>query len=202
MDLIYARPNQTAKQWENELKNALALGLNHYSLYQLTIEEGTTFGQKNISPADEETAEQLYRLTDDIMTNAGIPSYEVSNYAKTGEESRHNLTYWTGGDYIGIGPAAHGRIGLRASNSPKSVDKWIKEGISLEQLTPQERFEEHVLMGLRLTHTPFSTQGLSQNGIQKALNLGWITQSDDKTTITPTLAGTLMLNELIILVLP
>lgn len=202
MDLIYARPNQTAEQWESELQHALSLGLHHYSLYQLTIEENTVFGQKDISPANEEVAEQLYRLTDDIMINAGIPSYEVSNYAKTGEESRHNLTYWTGGNYIGIGPAAHGRIGLKASVSPKSVDKWIKEGISLEQLTPQERFEEYVLMGLRLTHTPFPTQGLSKEGIQKAIKMGWITQSDDKTTITPTLAGTLMLNELIVMVLP
>jgi oxygen-independent coproporphyrinogen-3 oxidase len=201
MDLIYARPNQTLKQWENELQNALSLELEHYSLYQLTIEENTVFGQKNISTVDEKTAEQLYRLTDQIMTNADIPSYEVSNYAKVGEESQHNLIYWTGGNYLGIGPAAHGRIGLTASTSPKSVDKWIKEGISLEQLTPQERFEEYVLMGLRLTHTPFPTQGLSQNGIQKALKLGWITQSDNKKTITPTLDGTLMLNELILTVL-
>ena len=202
MDLIYARPHQTLDQWQSELEKALSLGLNHYSLYQLTIEENTVFGQKDISPANEEIAEQLYRLTDNIMTNAGIPSYEVSNYAKSGEESRHNLTYWTGGDYIGIGPAAHGRIGLIATESPKSVDTWLKQGIASENLTPNERFEEQVLMGLRLTQTPFLTQGLSEEGIQKALHLGWITLSDNKTTITPTLTGTLMLNELIVMVLP
>lgn len=202
IDLIYARPNQTLKAWETELKSALSLGLSHYSLYQLTIEENTVFGQKDISPADEETAEQLYRLTDNIMINAGIPSYEVSNYAKCGEESRHNLTYWTGGDYIGIGPAAHGRIGLIATESPKSVDTWLKQGITSENLTPTERFEEQVLMGLRLTQTPFPIQGLSKEGIQKALHLGWIKLSDNKATITPTLAGTLMLNELIVMVLP
>ena len=202
MDLIYARPNQTPSQWETELKTALSLGLNHYSLYQLTIEENTVFGQKNITSADEKCSEQLYRLTDNIMADVGIPSYEVSNYAKSGEESRHNLTYWMGGDYIGIGPAAHGRLGLIATESPKSVDKWLKQGISLEQLTPTERFEERVLMGLRLTHTYFSTEGLSPDGIQKALQLGWITLSSDALMIMPTLEGTLMLNELIVMVLP
>ena len=202
MDLIYARPNQTIKAWETELQTALSLGLSHYSLYQLTIEENTVFGQKNISPADEKTAEQLYRLTDSIMNEAGIPSYEVSNYARRGEESRHNLTYWTGGDYIGIGPAAHGRLGLIATKSEHSVDKWLKQGIMSEQLTPDEKFEEQVLMGLRLTHTPFPTKRLSPKGIQKARQLGWITQSDDGSTITPTLNGTLMLNELIVMVLP
>lgn len=202
MDLIYARPNQTLKQWEQELKTALSLGLKHYSLYQLTIEENTVFGQKKIPSADEKTAEHLYRLTDNIMTDVGIPSYEVSNYAKYGEESRHNLTYWTGGDYIGIGPAAHGRIGLIATESPKSVDTWLKQGILAENLTPTERLEEQVLMGLRLTKTPFPTEKLSKKGIQKALDLGWIILSDNKTTITPTLAGTLMLNELIVMVLP
>lgn len=202
MDLIYARPNQTPSEWEKELKTALSLGLSHYSLYQLTIEENTVFGQKNISPANEKTAEHLYRLTDSMMNDAGIPSYEVSNYARRGEESRHNLTYWTGGDYIGIGPAAHGRLGLTASESPKSVDKWLKNGISLTKLTPAEKFEERVLMGLRLTHTPFPTEGLSPTGIRKALQLGWITQSDDGLTVTPTLNGTLMLNELIVMVVP
>ena len=202
MDLIYARPNQTIKAWETELQIALSLGLSHYSLYQLTIEENTVFGQKNISPADEKTAEHLYRLTDSIMNEAGIPSYEVSNYARRGEESRHNLTYWMGGDYIGIGPAAHGRLGLMATESEHSVDKWLKQGIMSDRLTPDEKFEEQVLMGLRLTHTPFPIKGLSPKGIQKARQLGWITLSDDDSTITPTLNGTLMLNELIIMVLP
>ncbi len=202
MDLIYARPNQTPKEWETELRTALSLGLSHYSLYQLTIEENTVFGQKNISPADEKTAEQLYRLTDSIMNEADIPSYEVSNYARQGEESRHNLTYWTGGDYIGIGPAAHGRLGLTATEAPKSVDKWLKNGTVIETLTPQERFEEKLLMGLRLTHKPFSTDGLSGSGIQKAKNLGWINLSDNKKMLTPTLNGTLVLNELILMLLP
>ena len=136
------------------------------------------------------------------MNEAGIQSYEVSNYARPGEESRHNLTYWTGGDYIGIGPAAHGRLGLSATESPKSVDKWLKNGICTETLTPQERFEENVLMGLRLTHTPFPTKGLSQTGIRKAQNLGWITLSDDGKMLTPTLNGTLILNKLILMLLP
>lgn len=200
MDLIYARPNQTLSAWEDELTIALSLGLTHYSLYQLTIEKHTVFGKKNIQPADEKTAEALYRLTDDIMTCAGIPSYEVSNYAQPGEESRHNQTYWMGADYIGIGPAAHGRLGLTATTAPTNVDNWITQGISTEQLTPNERFTEKILMGLRLTKTPFCINGLDKNGIQKALNLGWIKQQG--TTITPTLDGTLMLNELILMLLP
>lgn len=199
IDLIYARPNQTLKAWENELKTALNLGLTHYSLYQLTIEENTPFGKNNVLGADEENAERLYRLTDEIMTTANIASYEVSNYAQPGYESKHNLTYWTGHDYIGIGPAAHGRIGLTATEAPRNVNQWIKNGIHSISLTQTERFEEKILMGLRLTKTPFPTAGLSQKSIQKALKMGWITKNNN--TITPTLEGTLMLNTLILTLL-
>lgn len=200
MDLIYARPGQTAIEWETELKEALDLGLSHYSLYQLTLEEGTPFYKQGIETPSEETARDLYILTDEIMKKADVPSYEVSNYAKAGQESIHNLTYWLGKDYLGIGPAAHGRIGLTATSSPTSVHEWIQNGPFIETLTSNERFEEKVLMGLRLTHTPFPIKGLSKQGLNRALELKWIEGLSDG--IIPTLEGTLMLNELILMLLP
>lgn len=200
MDLIYARPNQTPKDWEAELKEALDLGLSHYSLYQLTLEEGTPFYKQGIEIPSDETARDLYILTDEIMKTAGIPSYEVSNYAKAGQESLHNLTYWLGGDYLGIGPAAHGRINLTATSAPTNVKNWLQNGPLIETLTPYERFEEKVLMGLRLRQIPFCADGLSETGIHRALKLKWIERHSDG--FVPTLEGTLMLNELILMLLP
>lgn len=199
MDLIYARPDQSLENWESELTTALDLGLSHYSLYQLTLEEGTPFYKQGIKIPSEETARELYILTDEVMKKAGVPSYEVSNYAKKGHESLHNLTYWLGGDYLGIGPAAHGRTGLIASSAPTNVQSWLQSGPCMETLTPYERFEEKVLMGLRLTHTLFPTDGLSAQGIRRALELKWIERQANG--IVPTLEGTLMLNELILMLL-
>lgn len=110
IDLIYARPKQTLSAWENELKQAASLGLKHISLYQLTIEEGTVFAKKGILPLDEDLATEMYLLTEDILAPLGYQKYEVSNYAQAGFESKHNLLYWTGGEYIGVGPSAHGRL--------------------------------------------------------------------------------------------
>lgn len=200
MDLIYARPGQTIHAWEKELKTALSLGLSHYSLYQLTIEEGTVFYKKKVEPAAEEISATLYELTDTFMNDAGTPAYEVSNYARPGQECRHNLLYWTGGDYIGIGPAAHGRIGNIASENERFATKWLKTPTKYEPLTNAERFVERVLMGLRLRHTPFPINGLDPHGLNFALKNEWITQTDDK--IIPTLAGTLVLNELIARLVP
>lgn len=199
MDLIYARPAQTLKDWEHELKKALELGLTHYSLYQLTLEEGTLFYKQGLELPPEELARELYIQTDEIMKKASCASYEVSNYAKTGHESVHNLTYWLGGDYLGIGPAAHGRIGLTATSAPPHVKDWLQKGLVTETLTPRERFEEKVLMGLRLTQTPFPIEGLCMQGVQCALELKWIERQAN--SILPTLEGTLMLNELILMLL-
>ena len=110
IDLIYARPKQTLSAWEAELKQAASLGLKHISLYQLTIEEGTVFAKKGILPLDEDLATEMYLLTEDILAPLGYQKYEVSNYAQAGFESKHNLLYWTGGEYIGVGPSAHGRL--------------------------------------------------------------------------------------------
>ena len=107
-DLIYARPGQTAEAWKQELNQISELGLKHLSLYQLTIEEGTFFARKGIKPMDDEPAAELYALTQEFLATKGYPQYEVSNFAHPGYESIHNLAYWRGQNYLGIGPAAHG----------------------------------------------------------------------------------------------
>ena len=118
-DLIYARPQQTPAAWEAELNEALQYAGSHLSLYQLTIEENTAFhhaySKGGFTLPNEEESETLYRLTEEMLASRGLIAYEVSNYAKPGEESRHNLAYWKGVDYIGIGPGAHGRIGINSS---------------------------------------------------------------------------------------
>ncbi len=199
MDLIYARPNQTPADWEAELLRALQLKLPHYSLYQLTIEENTVFGKRGVETADEDMAAALYQLTDDIMNAAGKPGYEVSNYAAPANECRHNLTYWTGGDYIGIGPAAHGRIGLTATENPASVPLWCQNDPIVTPLTPQERQEENILMGLRLRTRDFPTELLNPRGVEKAFQAGWLERRPGNT-VRPTTAGTLLLNQLILTV--
>lgn len=201
MDLIYARPNQTVQAWQSELEHALSLKLPHYSLYQLTIEENTPFGKKGIRPVDEDLGAALYALTDDMMDVAGVGAYEVSNYARDGFECRHNLTYWTGGDYVGIGPAAHGRIGQMATWNPSFVRAWLEQGTETEMLTLEERQTEKLLMGLRLRRNYwYPSVGLNQNGVKQALNQGLIEQSSDG--IRPTKSGILILNQLILMLLP
>ena len=110
IDLIYARPNQSLSSWEKELKQAAAMGLKHISLYHLTIEDGTVFSRKGIKPLDDEAAAEMYLATENLLQPFDYQKYEVSNYALPGFESRHNLLYWTGQDYIGVGPSAHGRL--------------------------------------------------------------------------------------------
>ena len=160
-DLIYARPGQTAGQWEDELTRALSFGTGHLSLYQLTIEPGTRFetmvrlGQ--FAPLDDEHAADLFALTADLTSRAGLPAYEVSNHARPGEESRHNLAYWRYQDYAGIGPGAHGRRGGVATVRHKKPENWLNavarngHGIAEERdLIAREQAAEALLMGLRL----------------------------------------------------
>ena len=117
LDLIYARPGQSMADWRTELGDALALGTDHMSLYQLTIEPATRFAtdvrRGMFEPLDDDNAADLFALTREMTVAAGLPAYEISNHARPGEESRHNLTYWRYQDYIGIGPGAHGRRGER-----------------------------------------------------------------------------------------
>lgn len=165
-DLIYARPQQSQLAWEEELSHALTLAKGHISLYQLSIEEGTAFHpaaeRGDIVLPDTDSAAELFLLTQDITKAAGVPAYEISNHAKPGQESRHNLTYWRGGDYIGIGPGAHGRLtakdGVWATRQHRAPDIWLKgqrgEGenpCKYELISPSERIAELLMMGLRLS---------------------------------------------------
>ena len=165
-DLIYARMGQTLADWETELTQALSMAIDHLSLYQLTIEQGTRFGDlhalgKLHVPADD-TAAEMYALTQDLTADRGLPGYEISNHARPGAESRHNLIYWRYGDYAGIGPGAHGRItrsdGTRvASESRRDPSAWLdvveKSGhgmIASEAIDPRDQAAEYAMMGLRL----------------------------------------------------
>ena len=161
LDLIYARPDQSEADWEAELVRALTFGTDHMSLYQLTIEPGTRFAtlvaQGKLTPADPDHAATLYEQTQAMTAAAGLPAYEISNHAKPGQESRHNLTYWRYGTYAGVGPGAHGRRGGMATLRHKKPENWMgavqRNGHGLqseEKLTPEDRGREALLMGLRL----------------------------------------------------
>jgi len=166
-DLIYALPGQTLDAWEAELRQALTYARGHLSLYQLTIEPNTAFHHqyhvgKSFALPQDDLAADLYALTQRIMGEAGMPSYEISNHAAPGQESRHNLSYWRSDSYLGIGPGAHGRVDMHgerfATHTRKSPERWLEQvqrmGHGLEEetlLTALERDEERVLMGLRLT---------------------------------------------------
>jgi oxygen-independent coproporphyrinogen-3 oxidase len=160
-DLIYARPNQTLDSWEKELRYALGFVSGHMSLYQLTIEKGTPFYKSyanlEFKLPDQELAADLYNLTNEIMNQHQMPAYEISNHAKIGKESKHNLGYWRYGEYLGIGPGAHSRINNQAMMMIHSPANWLEQvfagghGIqNLTKLTSQEILEEMLMMGLRL----------------------------------------------------
>jgi oxygen-independent coproporphyrinogen-3 oxidase len=164
-DLIYARPRQTPAAWADELKRAIAEAAEHLSLYQLTIEPETPFHTlhalgKLVIP-DDDTARDLYDITQEICGAAGLPAYEISNHARPGAECRHNLVYWRAHEYAGVGPGAHGRLdvdGRRyATATEKRPEAWLMRVESLghglitdETLTREERADEFLLMGLRL----------------------------------------------------
>ena len=160
-DLIYARPGQSADAWAAELERALAFGTGHLSLYQLTIEPGTRFAtdvrQGAFAPLADDPAADLFALTRELTEAAGLPAYEVSNHARPGEQSRHNLAYWRYRDYAGIGPGAHGRRGGVATLRHRKPENWLaavrEHGNGLKEqrrLGPREQASEALLMGLRL----------------------------------------------------
>ena len=181
IDLIYARPGQTASQWHAELTRALALGTDHLSLYQLTIEEGTRFAtlvrEGAFAPLADDPAADLFTLTRALTAAHGRPAYEVSNHAAPGQQSRHNLAYWHYDDYIGIGPGAHGRRGHMATTRHKKPENWLAaidahgHGIAeARPLTPQTRASEALLMGLRLAEgidlaTLAARTGIAETGL-------------------------------------
>ncbi|AWC20660.1 Oxygen-independent coproporphyrinogen-III oxidase 1 [Aminobacter sp. MSH1] len=164
-DLIYARPGQKPDAWAAELKQAIGYAVDHLSLYQLTIEEGTRFFQLynagKFEIPDGEHAAELYAITQDVTAAHGLPAYEISNHAMPGAESRHNLTYWRYGEYVGVGPGAHGRFiedGRRiVTIAEKMPERWAElveqkgHGITGgETLNRSEEADEFLLMGLRL----------------------------------------------------
>jgi oxygen-independent coproporphyrinogen-3 oxidase len=165
-DLIYARPGQTVEAWASELKRALSEAGEHLSLYQLTIEEGTPFAllhrSGKLTTPDQDTARALYDITQSLCADAGLPAYEVSNHARSGAECRHNLIYWRGHEYAGLGPGAHGRLDIagrrHATATEREPQAWLRRVeergngiITDETLTQEEIGDEFLLMGLRLT---------------------------------------------------
>lgn len=206
IDLIYARQNQSVANWERELKRAIDLGLDHLSLYQLTVEPGTVFAKRYAHGKlpglpGEDLAIDLWDITQEITSAVGMPSYEVSNHSKYGAESRHNLIYWTGGDWAGIGPGAHGRISMEgrrhAVETALAPNKWLS---SVEEygcgetvfdvLDSVEIVEELVLMGLRL-RDGIDLRRLSHTGWQPPMSavnelkgLGYITMNQDNLAVT------------------
>ena len=164
-DLIYARPQQTAAMWADELALAIEEAAEHLSLYQLTIEEGTPFfglhAAGKLKTPDEAMARALYDVTQDVCARHGLPAYEISNHARQGAECRHNLVYWRGDEYAGIGPGAHGRLDIdgrrHATATEKRPEAWLMRveanghGVTTDDvLNREERADEFLLMGLRL----------------------------------------------------
>jgi oxygen-independent coproporphyrinogen-3 oxidase len=211
-DLIYARPGQSPDDWRAELTRALDLAGEHVSLYQLTVEDGTAFARAGIALPGEDDAAEMFALTQDLTAAAGLPAYEVSNHARPGAECRHNLTYWLGGDYVGIGPGAHGRLGGEAFSQRRDPAAWLRsverDGHATEtreRLDPATRAEELVMMGLRLTkgiesETFARTAGmplaaaLDPAGVARMEAGGFVVRGPAGLRATP--AGRLVLNAL------
>jgi oxygen-independent coproporphyrinogen-3 oxidase len=214
-DLIYARPNQSSDAWEAELRRALGFGTDHLSLYQLTIEPGTRFAAlaaKGALPqTDPDRAADLFELTRAITAEAGLPAYEISNHARPGQESRHNLTYWRYGDYAGIGPGAHGRRLGAASIRRKKPENFLSavarngHGIESEDaLTPETRAAEALLMGLRLDEgvdlaaietVTGVTALVDDAAVARLSQHGLIARNGSRLTVTP--AGMLVLDRIL-----
>lgn len=164
-DLIYARTGQSVSQWRAELDEALAMAVDHLSLYQLTIEPGTRFAELHargrLPVPDDDSAADMFEVTQSVCAAAGLPAYEVSNHARPGAQSHHNLIYWRYGDYAGIGPGAHGRItqgpNRLATTSPSMPAAWLEavekrdQAFESEALAPSDQATEYLLMAMRLT---------------------------------------------------
>jgi putative oxygen-independent coproporphyrinogen III oxidase len=160
-DLIYATPGQSRDHWQNQMKQALGIAGDHLSIYQLAIESGTAFHKAGMCGADPELAADLFEDTQSFLEGVGLPAYEVSNHAKEGQECKHNLVYWQGGDYVGIGPGAHGRLQLNnqmvATHQIYNPENWLKaiddKGVGTAKrrvLDQAVRAEELLILGLRL----------------------------------------------------
>jgi putative oxygen-independent coproporphyrinogen III oxidase len=180
-DLIYARPGQELRQWQAELGRAIDLAGDHLSVYQLTIEAGTAFAtaaaRGDWRLPDDAVAGDLFEATQEMLGAAGLPAYEISNHAGPGGACRHNLVYWRYGDYVGIGPGAHGRLtegdGKVATRRFRAPETWLaaveRQGDGIEEsvpLSPEERREEMLMMGLRLA------EGVDRSAFRRETGLG------------------------------
>ena len=181
-DLIYARPEQTTAAWREELGEAVKHAKGHLSLYQLTIEKGTPFytqhARGDFRVPEQDQAGEFYEVTQEILNKAGLPAYEISNHAVTGQESKHNLIYWQYGDYAGIGPGAHGRLTVNqnkfATRTHRAPDIWLDKVANdghgyhpFEEVDAQERLTEMMMMGLRLR------QGIALQDIESETGETW-----------------------------
>ena len=221
-DLIYGRQDQNCAAWQEELKQALTLAIDHISLYQLTIENGTAFGDRYARGKlrglpDEDLGADMYTATQDICGEMGMPAYEVSNHARDGAQSRHNLIYWRYGDYIGIGPGAHGRLTLNntkwATECFSNPKRWLESttgGMSerpRERLSRAEQATEFLLMGLRLKEgvslsrfEALSGSALASEKLGHLTEIGMISVFGDRLIVTD--QGFMVLNAVIEGLLP
>ncbi len=225
-DLIYARPGQSLAAWSRELGQALAIAGDHLSLYQLTIEPGTAFHgawrRGRLEPPGDEVAARLYEVTQELCEAAGLSAYEVSNHARPGAESRHNLSCWRGGDYAGVGPGAHGRLGCDgrrlATRQFRRPESWLAEvearGHGTEESTALDQAAqaaEMLMMGLRLS------EGVSRAGFLRRVGRTieeevpaeareWLISAGfldfDERALKPTAAGRLVLNAVLAELVP
>jgi len=221
-DLIYGRQEQTVEQWVQELKQALSLAIDHISLYQLTIEQGTAFGDRYARGKlrglpDEDLGADMFTATQDICNQMGMPAYEVSNHARDGAQSRHNLIYWRYGDYIGIGPGAHGRLTLGgqkyATVAYSNPQRWL-DGVKTDTtekpravITRAEQATEFLLMGLRLKegvdlkrYAALSGHEIDPEALAHLQDLGMISVDNDRLIVLD--QGVIVLNAVIESLLP
>jgi oxygen-independent coproporphyrinogen-3 oxidase len=214
-DLIYALPWDSEAAWSRDLDRAIGLGTEHLSLYQLTIEPGTRFAtmvaRRDFDPLDSESAAALFELTQDRTAGAGIAAYEISNHARPGGESRHNLTYWRYGDYAGVGPGAHGRRGGQRTVRHKKPENYLaavarnRHGmVEEEPLTPSEAAREALVMGLRLAEGIDAEALARRTGVEQLVDPAAVTRlighglmwrAQDRVGTTP--AGRLLLDSIL-----
>ena len=209
-DLIYALPDQDEAAWSTELTRALGFGTDHLSLYQLTIEPGTQFAtlarRGELGEASPDDGARLYERTQQITADAGLPAYEVSNHARPGEESRHNLTYWRYEPYAGIGPGAHGRRGHHATVRHKKPENWLsavsRNGHGLqseESLSSATEDIERLMMGLRLTEgvarDAVSPDSIDDAAVARLVDHDLLEARGDRLVATP--SGRLVLNSVL-----
>ena len=213
-DLIYALPGDTEAGWSAMLDRAIGKGTSHLSLYQLTIEPGTRFasmvGKREFEPLDDDNAAGLYEVTGERSAAAGIPAYEISNHARPGQESRHNLTYWRYGDYAGVGPGAHGRrLGTRTvrHRKPENFLSGVRRNghgmVEEEKLSRAEAADEALVMGLRLSEG-IDPQALSERfgraivadaAVARLVGSGHLERDGERIRTTP--SGRLLLDRVL-----